>query len=386
MSEQQRNNRYQPTGAPRRRSLRQTHSLPLRSPARRRDNAQPPVINSRDVRLSNGAGGLPLDQVGNLLIAKVALDDSSLYEHERTLRNNMALGPKSRHARQQQRQRRRRQIITLVVTLCLMAVFGCGIFWMQRSNNLARAATENQTPTSAPTTVTASAEATANASMETTGLPTPVLATFQGVALHLSVRMADFTEVAFHPASNPYAMVLDTTLTPDSADAVRAAGGTGRDKSKQPTGDDAPLIGSYIQMWRTDTGSIPGRTAMDEGAPAGSVTYAPIDGTVTAVREYNYEHGCKDFEVHISFTDPALARYEVVMIHEENVRVKVGDAVVGGVTPIAVVRDLTPFLTNQLGEYTGEAGNHAHVQVNDTQATSYISRMKYRESTGYYLN
>ena len=265
--------------------------------------------------------------------------------------------------------------------LLLVALLSAGVFWMHRSDTLASAAVKSQNGSKVSSVV-----ATTTVSTESTSLPTPVVASFEGVAIHLSVRLDDLTEVGFHPASNPYAMVLDTTLTPDSATAVRDTKTTGRDKSAQPTGAAEPLIGSYIQMWRIDTGSIPGRTSIDEGAPAGSTTYAPIDGTITAVRKYNYENGCKDFEVHMSFEATELARYEMVMIHEDNVQVAVGDKVVGGVTPIAQVRDLTPFLVNQLAQYTGEAGNHAHVQVNDMQEPSYGARMQYREEHGYYLN
>jgi len=393
MPDQQRHTHFQPKNTPRQRRAQRIHPSPLRSSVRRRDGEQPRVINSREVRLSDGTGGIPRDHGGNAPHANISAatpaEVSEQAAHERSLRKDMAFGPKSRRAHLQRKRRRRRQIVGAIIVVCLVAIFGVGLLWMQRSNNLANAVTQHQAtqqPAAQGASATATTTAAAAASTEPTGLPTPIVASFQNIPLHLSVRVANLTEVAFHPASTNYAMVLSTTLTPADATAVQAAKGTGRDKSKQPTGADAVLIGSYIQMWRTGSGGIPGLTAMDEGAPAGSVTYAPIDGTVTAVREYNYENGCKDYEVHISFADPALARYEVVMIHEENVRVKVGDKVVGGVTPIAQVRDLTPYLTNQLGEYTGEAGNHAHVQVNDTGSTSYHTIQAYREAHGYYIN
>jgi len=367
MSEHERHTYYRGKHVSRQRNARRAHFRPLRSPARRRDSEQPQLINSREIRLTDGVDGLPAD-----------------FDAEHLLYDDMTLNLKSRRERQSRQRRRRRRIIGALVAFCLIALFCGGLFWMQRSNDLARAASQHQGARKLNNGT--SSAATDTASTEPTGLPTPVVASFQGVPIHLSVHINDLTEIGFHPASNPYAMVLDTSLTPDSAEAVRAAKSTGRDKSKQPEGAAVPLIGSYIQMWRTDTGSIPGRTSIDEGAPAGAITYAPIDGTITAVREYNYENGCKDFEVHLSFESTALARYEMVMIHEENVQVKVGDKVIGGVTPIAQVRDLTPFLDNQLAQYTGEAGNHAHVQVNDMQAPSYAARMQYREEHGYYIN
>jgi len=385
MFEQYRHINYPAKGATRRRLASRAFSQPLHSPAKRRDSQQPRVINSREVRFSDGNKGVPTDQFGYALNSPDALiPDTTEQSAQRSLCDDMTLNLKARSERKRLRERRRRQAIVAAIVICLAAVFCGGLFWMQRSTDLARALTQQQDAQQRAHAGLASVAATSSAG--TAGLPTPIVASFQGVAIHLSVRVSDLTEVAFHPASNPYAMVLDTTLTPDNAETVRATKSTGRDKSKQSEGGNSALIGSYIQMWRTGTGGIPGLTSIDEGAPAGSVTYAPINGTVTALREYNYENGCKDYEVHLSFESTALARYELVMIHEENVKVKVGDKVIGGVTPIAQVRDLTPFLDNQLGEYTGEAGNHAHVQVNDKQAPSYAIRMQYREDHGYYLN
>ncbi|MCL2654505.1 MAG: hypothetical protein FWD65_02235 [Coriobacteriia bacterium] len=398
MPNQQRHTFYQAKSIPTSRVARRTRHV-VRSPARRRDDKQPVTINSRNIRLGQGTGdllaGRPDDAAigGDPLLIEASgqgqgyrqgYGQGSGQALERTLCDDMLLDVRSRQDRRRKRQRRRRQAVTILVALCLAAIFGAGLFWMRYSNNQANILTR-LLASQQPAANSAAPTVAASASTETTGLPTPVVASFKGTPLHLSVRLRDLTEVGFHPASNAYAMVLDTTLTPADAGAVRAAGTTGRDKAQQPAGA-VPLIGSYIQMWRTDTGSIPVRTSIDEGAPAGSVTYAPITGAITAVREYNYENGCKDYEVHMSFEATALARYEVVMIHEENVQVKVGERVVGGVTPIAQVRDLTPFLVNQLAQYTGEAGNHAHVQINDLQAPSYSERQKYREQHNYYID
>ncbi|MCL2881599.1 MAG: hypothetical protein FWF45_01700 [Coriobacteriia bacterium] len=384
MPEQQKHTNYRPKNASAQRRARKSSFSALHSPAKRRDNEQPATINSRDVRFPEGTGGLPLVEQGEADLAAGQLADPAGRTRERTLCDDMTLNLKSRSERRRKRVKHQRQAIGAIVVICLAAIFASGLLWMRYSNGRADALSKVLTSKQPASSVVATT--TAGASTETTGLPTPVVASFKGIPLHLSVRMRDLTEVGFHPASNPYAMVLDTTLTPADATTVRATHTTGRNKSKQPTGDNVALIGNYIQMWRTDTGSIPGRTSIDEGAPAGSVTYAPITGTITAVREYNYENGCKDYEVHMSFEATALARYEVVMIHEENVKVKVGDEVTGGLTPIAQVRDLTPFLKNQLGEYTGEAGNHAHVQVNDLRAPSYAERQKYREQHNYYID
>jgi len=384
MPEQQKHTNYRPRNASAQRRARKSSFSALHSPAKRRDNEQPATINSRDVRFPEGTGGMPLVEQDEAALAADQPLDPTERSRERTLCDDMTLNLKSRSEQRRKRLRRRRQAVVGLVALCLAAIFASGLLWMHYSNNQANALSKrlaSKQPTGSVATT-----ATAGASTETTGLPTPVVASFKGVPLHLSVRLHDLTEVGFHPASNPYAMVLDTTLISANASTVRASHTTGRDKNKQPEGPDAALIGDYIQMWRTDTGSIPGRTSIDEGAKAGSVTYAPITGKITAVREYNYENGCKDYEVHMSFEATSLARYEVVMIHEENVKVKVGDAVTAGVTPIAQVRDLTPFLVNQLGEYTGEAGNHAHVQINDLKAPSYSERQKYRESHNYYID
>ena len=303
--------------------------------------------------------------------------------HTYEFKDELRVGQRSQRKAAHQRKRRRQRLIIGAIVLCLATVLGAGLCWMHRSNKLARAVVQRNTTETASASTAAARPSTAPAPEP---MPTPVVASFKGVALHLSVSLKDLTEVGFHPASYSYAMPLDTSLVATDTGAVAAAKGTGRDKSKQPAGPAAALIGFSIQMWRTDAGSYEGRSAIDEGAPAGSTTYAPIDGTITAVRYYNYENGCKDYEVHISFDSPELARYEIVMIHEDKVRVKVGDKVIAGVTPIAQVRDLTPYLDNQLSVFTGEAGNHAHIQVNDTKSQSYLDVQKQRATSSFYIN
>ena len=65
----------------------------------------------------------------------------------------------------------------------------------------------------------------------------------------------------------------------------------------------------------------------------------------------------------------------MVLIHLENAVVQEGDQVVGGVTPLAQIRDVYAYIGDemQLKDYTaaGDNGNHTHIQINDATNKEY---------------
>ena len=96
------------------------------------------------------------------------------------------------------------------------------------------------------------------------------------------------------------------------------------------------------------------------GAATGTTVYAPVTGTVTAIRP-----------------DPMVENANVVEIKPDsnpNVRVNVslvqsnGDAgvndyVTAGITELGTVADSAEVLDPQLSSYTADAGNHVTVSV-----------------------
>ena len=130
------------------------------------------------------------------------------------------------------------------------------------------------------------------------------------------------------------------------------------------TAGDATAVwqGEALRLWRSNR-SGPPDTAADVGAAPGTQVRAPVSGTVIAVRRYELYDRYEDFEIHIQ--PEGWPEVDVVLIHVADVSVSVGDDVLGGLTPIAAVRHLSDKVDLQLGGYTGDGGNHVHVQLNE---------------------
>ena len=81
-------------------------------------------------------------------------------------------------------------------------------------------------------------------------LPTPIIAQCKGVDLHSAVRASQLTELLIHNASYDYAFPLTTKLEEATNTEVMQNHGTGRDATRQPTGDEW-LTGQFIRCFRS---------------------------------------------------------------------------------------------------------------------------------------
>lgn len=356
------------------------HRRSVRSTAVRRDGHQPrPIssnLNSFDTIYAREAGLRPARDTGISL--------------------------QSRRQRRQVQVDKRANRAVVAVVLFLVLLLTSGLIWMNSSNSRGQAIAQKEAsldPMSASNpleieriqknvpviqasnVVFSAKELRANPCEEsylkraaTLGIssvtPTPQFATFGDIKLSLPVGVEDLTQVGFHRASSSYAQPLETTLAIMPDEAVKGAGGTKRDKSLQPTSPGALLMGSTFEMPRSrDTKR---RSAVDVGAPAGSLVVSPITGMVVKVSLYNYEGRVDDYEVHIQ--PDGHPNLEIVLIHIENPVVSVGDTVEAGVTPVAMVRQMSQYIKNQLADYSGTDGNHVHVQINKIDDPLYIKR------------
>jgi hypothetical protein len=59
-----------------------------------------------------------------------------------------------------------------------------------------------------------------------------------------------------------------------------------------------------------------------------------------------------------------MRQADLVVIHVQDVIAKPGEHITGGITPIAHVRLLSNQLVHQLADYTGDPGDHVHIQFN----------------------
>ncbi|MCL2826222.1 MAG: M23 family metallopeptidase [Eggerthellaceae bacterium] len=201
-------------------------------------------------------------------------------------------------------------------------------------------------------------------------LPTPLIATCNGLNIHSPILPRELTEIEFHQASYDDALPLTPLLTIVDADTVEENHGTKHIPWQDQPYGDAPLVGEAVSTERLDSDG-PDMACADVGAKAGTYVYAPITGTVVNIKTYSLYGLLDDYELHIQSPDhPEL---DVVVLHITDLMVKVGDQVYGGCTRIAHVRDIGELVDSNLMNFTmpPDPGNHCHVQVNNAAYPNY---------------
>jgi hypothetical protein len=156
--------------------------------------------------------------------------------------------------------------------------------------------------------------------------------------------------VCYHEASYDHAM------------ALQPLGRLERDYNRTKFPRDTPHTAgpSYVIMSSRGR-STPATSAVDVVLPAATPFLAPVDGVVMRVRTYRLYGHYQDVELSIRpENDPA---FRVVMIHLQRVRVRPGDSVVQGVTPLGEPR-VFPF-SSQSAYYVGARHPHVHLEIVD---------------------
>ena len=103
-------------------------------------------------------------------------------------------------------------------------------------------------------------------------------------------------------------------------------------------------------------------SALDVGAPVGSDVYAPVDGTVVAIRPFVVEGKTYGSEIDIQpQTGPSLVVAVTQLVADP--ALTVGTTVVSGATKLGRVADLAAVERQALARYTNDAGNHVTVEV-----------------------
>jgi hypothetical protein len=105
-----------------------------------------------------------------------------------------------------------------------------------------------------------------------------------------------------------------------------------------------------------------GTSAIDVGAPVGSDVYAPVDGTVVAIKPFVVEGRRYGSEIDIQpQTAPSLMVAVTQLVADP--ALTVGTAVVSGATKLGRVADLAVVERQALARYTNDAGNHVTLEV-----------------------
>ena len=182
----------------------------------------------------------------------------------------------------------------------------------------------------------------------------------EGMTLTCPVRYADTTGIMFHEASrydihdqpaNPRVMLPLGGCVGDANPGARYPGW-----EPQDSGDP------YYWVQESRGRGTFSTTAVDVGAKAGCAVLAPVDGVVECVESYSLYGSYPDQRV--SIIPDGKAHLRAVVVHLE-ATVTSGTRVRAGITELGRVRRLSQFFVSDLGRYyTGEEGDHVHMQVN----------------------
>src|SRR5215212_7239872 len=100
--------------------------------------------------------------------------------------------------------------------------------------------------------------------------------------------------------------------------------------------------------------------ALDVGAPTGTSVYAPVTGTVTAIRPDPMVENANIVEIKPDATPNVRVNLSLVQSDGD---AGVNDSVTAGITELGTVADSAEVLDPQLSSYTTDAGNHVSVSV-----------------------
>jgi hypothetical protein len=169
--------------------------------------------------------------------------------------------------------------------------------------------------------------------------------------LNLPASPADLLAVGFHQASGK--KVLKQTPTSPVIRIYKPA------KTKKLLGKVAGVKMFQQALRGRGTSNM---TAADCAVKPKATILSPATGTVTMVKNYRLYGVYRDVQLEI-LPDGTSPKLRVVVLHVQDPRVKVGDRVVGGVTPIATVRHFR-FLSAVNRYLPVRYADHTHIQIN----------------------
>ena len=183
--------------------------------------------------------------------------------------------------------------------------------------------------------------------------PDVVLANAAGVYVSSPIRPEDLTGLGYHPEGENL-----VEMSP-----------RGRNLSANPALDifTRGSTPEKIQYYIMDSAARQGpRTgALDVGAESGTPVYAPVTGTVTAVRSDPALRGDANL-VEIKPTENPGIRILVSLVHGLDGGVGPKSPVTAGITQLGSVADSAKVLKPQLASFTSDAGNHVTVSALET--------------------
>ncbi|HEX6709550.1 MAG TPA: hypothetical protein VF068_04400 [Rubrobacter sp.] len=178
--------------------------------------------------------------------------------------------------------------------------------------------------------------------------PDTVLAEAAGVSISTPIRPASLTGLGYHPEGESLAGMKPRGKNL-SANAVLGLFSRG----------ETPENIHYYVMDAAGRGG-PQTGALDVGAGTGTTVYAPVTGSVTAIRPDPMVQNANVIEIKPD-ANPNV-RVNVSLVRSDG-NAGVNDYVTAGITELGTVADSAEVLDPQLSSYTTDAGNHVTVSV-----------------------
>ncbi len=187
------------------------------------------------------------------------------------------------------------------------------------------------------------------------------LAESAGLAILSPLRSKDTLGIMFHQASTRdiHNQPVRTSVMIPFGRCISDANPWGRYPGWTPQLKGNP--GYWIEQPR-GRGTY-STSAVDVGGKAGCSVYSPVDGVVESIEYYSLYGTFPD--VRVSIIPDGYPELRVVLTHIDGLKIKPGDHVWAGTTYLAVIRPLHLYFRSDIGrDYTGEEGDHVHLQVN----------------------
>jgi hypothetical protein len=178
--------------------------------------------------------------------------------------------------------------------------------------------------------------------------PATVLAEASGVSISTPIRPASLTGIGFHPEGESLA-AMEPRGKNLSANVVLGL---------LSRGETPERINYYVMDAAGRDGPKTG--AVDVGAAAGTTVYAPVAGTVTAIRPDPMVQNANVIEIKPDANSDV--RVSVALVFGDG-EAGVNDSVTAGKTELGTVADSAEVLDPQLSSYTADPGNHVTVTV-----------------------
>ncbi len=177
--------------------------------------------------------------------------------------------------------------------------------------------------------------------------PSPEIVALRGpVQLQLPIAQGLVTAIGYSAASNalplsPYGRQANEGIVSRVVHAIFGGGG------------------GNLRWYQLGGG---GTNALDVGAVAGTEVYAPVDGTVAAIRPFIVMGRQYGSEIDIQ---PQRAPSLIVAVTQitADPSLTVGSPVVSGATKLGTVVDLASVEQQALAQYTNDGGNHVTIEV-----------------------